>query len=251
MKPMVGVGVFGKQDMIGWMLEGIVNCFPKGTHVVFFFEACTDQSLPNFLELAPKMLQDYPWSYGQSATHVLEHGVHNWLIDEFMKTDCDLLVVPHDDNKFLGTSVLADIEKVIVTFGDSLGWISARDGYEASYRNMVSSPFSASNGGTMTKLPVGEFAAKSQMNTGPVVYTRKLVKKIGKPDMAYEGWYWWDDYALKAKHAGLQNVLLSMDCLHCKFGSIQNNHALFDSALVARDLKRLADRWTPIFGNPI
>lgn len=251
MKVMIGVGVFGKQDMISWLLTGITNCFPRGSHVVFFFEACTDLSKQNFLDLAPTLLDGYTWSHGESADHLLEHGVHNWLIHQFMQSDCDTLVVPHDDNKFLNPSIVSDIQRIQTEYGDKLGWISGRDGYERGYENMISSPFSSSDT-ARKKLKVGEYTPRSQMNTGPVVYTRRLIEMIGGPDMAYEGWYWWDDYALKAKHAGLQNVLLGMDCLHEKFGSIQNNHALFDGGLVARDLKRLVTKWTPILGyNPI
>ena len=248
---MIGVGVFGKQDMIEWMITGITDCFPKGSHVSFFFEACTDRSMLNFLELAPTLLIDYSWSYDSSSTHVLEHGVHSRLISRFMDTDCDYLIVPHDDNKFVGKTIVDDIRRIMEEYGDNLGWISGRDGYERNYTNMVSSPFSSSDT-ARKKLAIGEYVPRSQMNTGPVVYTRKLIEKIGGPDMDYEGWYWWDDYALKAKHAGLQSVLLGMDCLHFKFGSIQNNHALFDNALVARDLKRLSTKWTPVLGyNPI
>lgn len=251
-RAMVGVGVFGKQDMIPWLLTGITNAFPKGTRVVFFFEACTDKSEANFLEWAPRILKDdYPWYHGSSPTHILEHGVHNWLIQEFKKSDCDWLIVPHDDNKFVGRTVFGDVERAIAEYGQKLGWISARDGYESSYSNMISSPFSASNTAGR-KLPIGNYAPRSQMNTGPVVYTRSLIEKIGGPSMDYEGWYWWDDYALTAKHAGLTNLLLSMDCLHEKFGKLQDNPALFDSALVARDLARLNAKWRPILGcNPI
>jgi hypothetical protein len=250
MKPMIGVGVFGKQDMISWMLDGISSAFQTG-RVVFFFEACTDLSKPNFLRLAPEKLAKFEWTFGESASHILEHGVHNWLIQQFMASDCDVLIVPHDDNKFVGSRLLDDICRIVATYGDKTGWISGRDGYEAAYANMISSPFSASNA-ARAKLKIGEFQPRSQMNTGPVVYTRKLIEKIGGPSMAYEGWYWWDDYALTAKCAGLQNVLLGMDCLHEKFGTLQNNAGLYDGALVARDLDRLQKKWRPILGyNPI
>lgn len=242
MKPMVGVGVFAKQDMISWILEGIATSFPPSTPVRFFFEACTDKSLPNFQALAPKILPGYSVSFDASSTHILEHGVHCQLIDTFMASDCDVLVVPQDDNKFCGDQLLLSIERVIATLGTSLGWIGGRDGYEVGYANMISSPFSTSDL-TKTKIKIGEFAERSRLNTGPVVYTRPLVEKIGQPDLAFEGWYWWDDYSLRARQAGLKNVLLGMDCLHEKFGELQSNPTLNDPAMAARDLKRLTDRW--------
>jgi hypothetical protein len=230
------------------MVEGIVNCFPKESHVVFFFEACTDQSKPNFLKVAEELLQDYAWSWGESPTHILEHGVHGWLIDRFMESDCDVLVVPHDDNKFLDPQVTTHIEKVVEHYGEDLGWITARDGHGFAYECMISSPFSSSDI-ARAKVQIGEFVPRMMLNTGPVVYTRRLIEKIGKPDMTYEGWYWWTDYSLKAHQAGLVNGVLGMDCLHEKFGWIQNNHGLFDGGLVARDLKRLNDRWAPLLGR--
>jgi hypothetical protein len=250
-KPMIGVGVFGKQDMISWLLDGITQCFPPDSEVVFFFEACTDASMINFLTLAPSRLKDYIWSCSASEFHILEHGVHCWMIDRFMESDCDVLVIPHDDNKFLNPYVLDHIEKLMDKYGDRLGWIGGRDGYDASYANMISSPFSASNI-ARAKIGIGEHAERSQLNTGPMVYTRQLITKIGKPDLGYEGWYWWDDYSLKSKHHGLQNILLGMDCLHEKFGQVQNNHGLFNGDLVARDLKKLITKWQPILGySPI
>lgn len=251
MKAMIGVGVFGKQDMIEWMLEGITNCFPKGSHVVFFFEACTDKSKPNFLKLAKKKLKGYVWSHGESETHVLEHGVHSWLIDRFMESDCDVLVVPHDDNKFVNPDTADHIKKVVDQYGDKLGWITARDGHDFSYTRMISSPFSSSDM-AREKVAIGEFAPRMMLNTGPVVYTRSLIEKIGKPDTSYEGWYWWTDYSLKAHQAGLTNGVLGMDCLHEKFGEVQDNPQLHDGSRVARDLKKLTERWAPVLGrNPI
>ena len=248
MKFMVGVGVFCKQDMIGWLLDGITTGFPRGTKVVFFFEACTDASLPNFLALAPEKLDGYDWSWKESKEHILEHGVHCRLIDDFMLSDCDALIVPHDDNRFVDPGICGDIERVFAHYGDTLGWVGGRDGHEQWYQQMISSPFSCSDV-AREKLPVGQWVERSMLNTGPMVYSRALINKIGKPGDGFEGWYWWTDYSLRARASGLKNVLLSMDCLHTKFGQLKDNKELYSGDLVARDLKRLCDKWKPVLGT--
>jgi hypothetical protein len=251
LKAFVGVSVFGKEEMLHWMLTGIQSSFPPGTVVHFYFEACKDKSEENFLKHVDSVLgSEYPWSYSGSPDHILEHGAHRLLISKFMETDCDYIVIPHDDNRFLSNQIPKQIETVIETYTESLGWISCRDGYDFGYRDMISSQFSSSDK-ARAKLDHGQWAERTMMNTGPVIYTRKLINKVGlpDPDMA---WYWWDEYALRCHHAGLKNILLGMDCAHYKFGQIQNNHALFDGALVAKDLAHLRDKWRPILGfNPL
>lgn len=168
-----------------------------------------------------------------------------------MQSGCDYLIIPHDDNRFLDPKIPSQVEAVITHFGDSLGWIGSRDGYGFNYADIISSKFSTSDL-SRAKLGHGEFAPRLMLNTGPMVYTRRLVEKIGLPDPDLS-WYWWDDYSLRAHTSGLINVLLGMDCAHEKFGQLQPYPpGLYAGETVSRDLERFRDRWRPVLGrNPL
>ena len=243
MKAMVGYGVFQKPDMLRWICEGIQENFPAETPVMFYFEADNSdgQDILDVAGLGVELgLNIFP--PGASDDHLLEHGIHRRLIEMFMEdTDCDCLIIPHDDNRFQ-RPLIPDLEKLWDKYGTSLGWISGRDGYDDGYRDMVSSPFSQSTGAVKQAIPIGEYREVKMMNTGPVVYFRHVIERVGlpDPDMA---WYWWDDYALRCGQAGLTNILLSMDCLHEKFGRLSNNPELYSDVVVADGMKKLRERW--------
>lgn len=250
MKAMIGYGVYRKPDMIGWYLEGIREHFPKDSHVAFHFEAEDGVDRKQFEQLVKDGMLDGGYVVHPATgtrEHLLEHGVHRHLIDRFMDTDCDVLIVPHDDNRFQ-RPLLPDLERLCTQYGTTLGWISGRDGYSPGYADMVCSPFSQSIGAEKEFLPIGHHREVMMMNTGPVVYFRHVIHKVGMPDPDMP-WYWWDDYALRCHTAGLKNVLLSMDCLHEKFGRLSDNPALGDGNLVADCLKELQERWRPILGR--
>lgn len=247
MKAMIGYGVFRKPDMLQWYMDGMLEHFP-GAMRHFHFEACDNDMIDAYKALGPEF--KYPHStLSTSKAHILEHGVHRLLIERFMATDCDVLIVPQDDNRFQ-QPIMVDLELLWAHYGTDLGWISGRDGHGFGYADMVCSPFSDSNA-TKTALPIGEHREVLMMNTGPVVYFRHVIEKVGLPDPDMP-WYWWSDYSLKCHHAGLKNIVLSMDCLHEKFGRIGNNPDLFKPELVADCLRRFNERWAPVYGrNPL
>lgn len=252
MKAMIGLGIYAKPDMVSWMFSGITENFPKDTAVAVFNEAEDDDTQCAIQNGMWEHFEDWPGAVnvGSSRVNILEHGVHRQLIPFFMGSDCDVLIIPQDDNRFQ-RPLLPDLQKLWDKYGTDLGWISGRDGHGFGYEIMVCSPFSDSTGANKTVLDIGDYREVIMMNTGPVVYFRHVIEKVGMPP-ADMPWYWWSFYSLQCHHAGLTNILLSMDCLHEKFGRVGNNPALFDDALVARCLKTFNDRWSPIYGrNPL
>jgi hypothetical protein len=250
---MVGVSVFGKEDHVPWILEGIRDCFPEETHTEFYFEACTDQSVERFVEFAPKILGPHrTYRHESGDQHIFEQGCHRHLVARFITSNCDYLIVPHDDNKFLDpVDLVPSIERVMDTLGEKLGWIGCRDGYDYGYANMISSEFSTSDI-ARAKIANGQFVERKLLNTGPMIYTRQLIEKIGLPDPDLK-WFWWDDYCCRASAAGLTNVLLGMNCAHTKFGKVQPMPpGLYDGNTVAKDLETFRNRWRPVLGhNPV
>ena len=249
MSAFLGQSIYCKQDMVGWLLEGIVNNFPTDTELVFYFEVCTDLSIENFDRLAPTVLKDYRWSKYAGDRHILEHGAHRFFIERFMESPHDVLVVPQDDTKFL-RPCLNETQQVINTYGDRLGFIGCRDGYDFGHANFVSSCFSDSDL-AKNKLPHGQHAPRRMLNTGPNIYTKNVVNKIGLPDPDLQ-WCNFDDYCLRAEQAGLTNVLLSLDVEHRKFGQFQFNHDLYNPQQVAGDLQKFRNKWRAVYGqNPL
>jgi len=251
MKAMIGYGVFQKPDMFPWYMTGIRENFPPDTVVRFYHEATTLEFPEHVLcgFAAHDTLDGWDFAQSGSEAHLLEHGVHRHLIQQFMETDCDVLIIPQDDNRF-ERPLLPDLQKLWDKYGTDLGWISGRDGHGFGYEGMVCSPFSDS-GAEKEKLPIGEYREVMMMNTGPVVYFRHVIEKCGWPDKDLP-WYWWSDYSLHCHNHGLKNILLSMDCLHEKFGRCGSNPGLFSDELVARCLKTFNERWAPVYGrNPL
>jgi hypothetical protein len=222
MRFMVGYSVWEKQDMIGWLLEGIVKSFdPAKTDIVFHFDACADASEANY----DAMAGHYLWRYGKwlpqqtqkisSSVEVREVGGHNRLIQHFMNSNCDMLIVAQDDQRFL-KDVCPHLEALHARYGDRLGIVGGRDAYYANYGGFVGSRWSESL--VNERVDHGQFVERPYMNSGPVAYTRKVVESVGLLDEEFRAYYVWDDYGARAKANGFVNGVMGMDVIHAKFG---------------------------------
>jgi len=259
MKYVYGIGWWGKPDMVVKTLDHIVeNIDPLLAEIVFVFDECgaeplSVESLEIFKEAAPRLLTPlgFKWSYIEVQEEIMEMGCHNKLIDHMMATDAVAVICPQDDNQILSPTFLSDLTRTLAYYGDRAGYIGCRDGYNTRYGNFISSPWSNSDN-AKEKLPFGNAVKRLMMNPGPLIYPRKLVETIGKIDTAYSAWYWWDDYALKAIEAGFDNLLLSADFTHYKWGRMPRSKVYQDfHGWVAKDLALLNARWGPKYGGNV
>lgn len=254
MKHAIGYPIWFKPDMVDWIIDGIVkNIDPARAVINFYFDGNDPESLESF-EKHKHLLEGFDYVQTGDAREIFENGCHNVFLKWFMdQTDADILTIPQDDNKFVGPTILDDLETVAAKFGDKLGYVGMRDGYGIRYSNFTSSPWSGSDktaGGG--RIPVGEFRECMLMNPGPLCYPRHLVNAIGAIDTHYDGWYWWDDYAFKSWDAGFTNILLSTDLLHEKHGKLKRSEIYQDlDGWVAKDLAKLNARWGPKFGGNV
>lgn len=254
MKHAIGYPIWFKPDMVDWIIDGIVKHIPNERTVLnFYFDGNDPESLAAW-EQHKELLYGFQFIQTGGDKEIFENGCHRVFIDWFMnQTDADILIIPQDDNKFMGSTIIDDLEAVMRHYGERLGYVGMRDGYNIRYGNFVSSPWSASDktaGGN--RLPVGQFQERMLMNPGPLCYPRKVIEKVGTIDSLYEGWYWWDDYAFKCWDAGFQNVLLSTELLHEKHGKIKRSEIYQDlDGWVAKDLAKLNARWGPRFGGNV
>jgi len=222
MRVMVGLSIWNKVDMISWMLDGVIKNFPNDrTHVHAVFDNPTDGTDAAFQACAPWWLSAHGFSYSHETTdkQVFEVGGHDRLIQKFLQSDCDFLVIPQDDQKF-NQSIFPALEMLFSKYGEKLGIIGGRDGFFKNYVGMVSSPFSEST--KNTKLPFGQFEERPYFNSGPIIYTKKVVQTVGSVNTNFKAFYIWDEYGYRATNSGFTNILLSMDITHIKFGRISS-----------------------------
>lgn len=245
MRFMIGYTVWNKQDMICWLLEGVSQFFgPENTEVAFHFDACTDDSVNVYNYVMPHYLINMRgWNAAHvhslvSHTEVRELGGHNRLIDLFMSSACDFLIVAQDDHRFI-KDVRPGLEFLALEYGDRLGVVGGRDGFAANYNNFAGSEWSESK--VQRRLKHGEFVERPYINSGPVVYNKKLVQVVGKLDEEFYAYYVWDDYGARAREAGFVSGVMGMDLIHRKFGRVQATTAEFIDAS-ARDLARLRQK---------
>lgn len=227
MRHMLGYSVWNKVDMITWLLEGLVGRFdPDRTEIAFHFDTCTDGSIEAFDACVPYWLHKCGgWKPEHvhkiiSTTETREVGGHNQLIKLFMeRSTCDFLIVAQDDQHW-NKSPIDGLEQLAETYGHRIGLIGGRDGYTANYGSFTGSMWSES--AVQRRLQPGEWVELPYQNSGPNVYHRHLIEKIGYLDEMFRAYYVWDDYGARALKAGFVNGILGMDVTHAKFGRVKS-----------------------------
>lgn len=244
-KYMVGYGIWNKQDMIGWLLDGISENVPEVAHVAFVFDHCWDKSRENFNRMYNQFLLGVPMSdLGNSERSLHEVGVHLTLMRHFMsKTNCDVLIMPQDDER-ISRPVLPLLEKVLNKYGDRIGIIGGRSGYDiASSTNISARWVKATGNEKKNYLSPGGFTERPYVNTGPIVYPRSTIEKAHYLDAGYEHWFIWEDYAASCKYThGLTNVVVDFPIRHLRFGGAPATTYYNDGSL-SRDRKRMVQKW--------
>jgi len=244
---MVGYGVWNKQDMIGWLLEGIGTYVPEATHVRFVFDSCVDNSEKNFDMMSSQILKNVARTSHMTISKercdavVHEYKLHNALLRYFVhETNCDVLIVPQDDQRICGPMILR-MEGLLDSYGDRIGLIGGRDGYESGLSGIVGSAWSEST--LNARLQPGMWKEATFLNSGPLIYTRKVAENVGFIDAEYQHWYGWDDYCMRCKYThGLVNVVVGTEIRHLKFGKVPGTTYYTDGSQV-KDHVRFKSRW--------
>lgn len=230
MKLYLAYSLFGKPDMLSWLMEGIVDNFsPTDTQLGFFFDTDYDRVDEAFEHMRDFWLhcmgkpecnaRTKPFKYEawKSDHQVREVGGHNEILRHFMASDCDLCLIPQDDIRFLAP-IKHHLEQLMEDVGPKLGIVGGRDGYDWGLKNVAGSLWSDSNPGPETWLKHGQWTPRPMMNSGPIAYTRAVIEKVGYLDEEFIAWHVWEDYGLRAEAAGFKNAIMGMDVRHAKFG---------------------------------
>lgn len=201
--------IWNKAAHIPWLVEGIVNCIPKGSILDFVFDNCTDSSLPNLKNLCMNDLKGYEVRIFES-TKKFRWPNTNDALRRFMDSGCDLFLSPQDDQKLQGRTIINDLVKV-----PESGIIGMRDGIsEGTY---WSSNFSRGSARTIW-LRNGEFQKVTYVNDGPIALWRSTVEKIGLFDEQFWVHYTDNDYSHRCEKEGLENYVMGAEVIHEKWG---------------------------------
>jgi len=239
-KYMIGYTIWNRQDQIGWALDGIVEHCPTVSNVQFIFDACEDESEKMFDLMAPQLLRAIPFTK-QTANDVGEAGTHDMLMRQFMETDCDVLIIMQHDQRF-ASPAFSKLDEVLDVYGDTIGLIGCRIGYEVNWSDRVGSRWGLGKTGVM--LEEGRWAEKSYVNTGPVVYSRSLIEKVGFIDLEFKHWYIAEDYCARSHHEHkLKNVVVDIPIRHMNFGRLKATDVAYRPGIRGVDGNRMYDKW--------
>jgi hypothetical protein len=253
MKHLLAWPIWYHPDVVPLIVDAIAaHEDPNCVELLFYFDGNDPESITALNEHAHKLSAFKLYTDG-SPEEINEMGCHRAITDWFYNnTDFRAVLIHQDDTRPNGPHLARDLNNVLDVYGDKIGYIGCRDGYDLRYNNFISSPWSTSDN-ARAKLAVGEHQIRLMMNPGPLVYTRRTLEKVGTIDAAYHAWYAWDDYALKCVQAGLTNVILGTDLIHQKYGRGKDSVIYQDKGgHVAKDLALLNARWSgPYNGNVI
>lgn len=207
--------VWDKETHVPWLMEGIRDCLPKGTHVDFVFDNCTDKSHLVFDEFRVNILTGYTVrSYDSKKKYRWPNT--NDAIDRFMNSDCDVFLSPQDDQKIQDKHIFKNIETILKE--DNLGLVGMRDGVIDGV-NFFSSSFSRGYHYT-TWLKSGDYREVDYINDGPILLTKRTVREVGKFDTEYIAHFADNDYSHRIKAAGLRVFVMGCEIVHEKWGRL-------------------------------
>jgi len=232
MKTLISYGIWNKQDMIEWLLEGISECVPADHDVLFMFDNCIDNSIVNF-ENAITKYPNRKWFKKVFDSEVHEIHMHNEALNYLITYNYDCTVVFQDDMR-----LLSPLKFNYPT--NRLGLVGGRDGYEFNHSEMCSSEWSESNQEDQVRYKPYKFIEKSFLNCGPIFYFNNTIKKVGFLDESFKHFYAWDDLCCRCLDIGLVNGLWTTDIEHRKFGRVlrstyyDNDAGSLDRLLLAK-----------------
>ena len=255
-KYLIGYPVWtARASMLEWLMTGILASFdPARVEIAFYMDEWTRGDRATFKRRAAEVLPAYNVTVTGGDYAICEMGCHNYFIGQLIDRDLDCLIVPQDDLRFEDSNVLTNMNGVLDKYGASIGYIGMREGYHYGNTKMMASPFDADIAGPppVEVLTAGDWRECAMVNPGPLVYPRSTVIKIGGLDVMYHAWHWWNDYALRARHAGLTNGLLAITAQHEKMGEYRTGTYVSDEeGWEPKDRANLNARWKPIIGQNV
>lgn len=237
---MVGFTVWNRVYQIGWCVDSIEEYQPDVGEVRILLDGCTDGS-----EKAAARLEHafaFPVSIDARAEQGGEAAAHNALIRYFMEeTDYDAIIVLQHDQA-LRAPVFPTLSYVLAHYGEKVGYVGGRIGFEVNLSRVVGAPWAVRVAKNRTRLEPHTSMQRTYMNTGPIVYPRSTVERMGYLDEEFEHcWFVWEDYGARCKEARLQSVVIWTDIRHKGFGG--GHCTWYDDGSHKRNRARMHEKW--------
>lgn len=247
MKGLLAYIIWNKVNMLEWLTDGIVENFdPEKTDLLFILDNPidgTDIKLKEILDTKLSKFKHIGHSYFEDT---YKFPCQNMALKVCKDRNYDYVICPQDDQKITDKNLVENIENTIKLYGENLGVIGLRDGFDFGYGNMYSSEWSESVLSQEKRLSNGEVHSCLLLNDGGLVYTRKLIETIGFHDVdSYKRFFIEDDYCAKAHYDfGLTNILLGNDLIHRKENvSINTDHYDRSMNYEVGDMEAFKNKW--------
>ncbi len=235
---MIAFTVWNRVHQIYWCVDAVEEHQPDIGEVRLFLDGCVDGSE----DVCKRMRHTFTFTttYEASKEQVGEAAAHNALIRYFMeKTEYDALIVLQHDQA-LRSPITPTLGYVLAHHGDKVGYVGGRIGFEVGLSKVVGSEWAT--GPHRKRLLPHTSADRTYMNTGPIVYPRSVVERVGYLDEEYKHcWFVWEDYGARCKKAGLQSVVIWTDIRHRGFGGTQCTW--YDDGSHKRNHARMTEKW--------
>lgn len=241
LKHLLVYGMWQKPDMVAWHVNNIRRrTDPKKVDTLFIFDTEDPVGIANFKRLCGG--DDRKWIYKVSTEQIYEVGIHCYALKYAKRCGYDSVIILQDDQGLLHQDIVTDIERVYGLYKDRVGVIGGRDGYFRGLNNIHASYWSRTIGVSHWIAP-GVYAEVDLLNTGPFIYHRDVFERVGFPSLEYGHFNAWEEYSLRCKEAGLQNIILGTNILHEGFGSIKASTIYSDNDQLIEWNNLMAERW--------
>lgn len=216
----VGYTIWNKEDLMPEIIGGLAENISPTSEVVLLFDNCTDDSFNKAFEEAKKHnLNIIALNYTDGD--LFEVKANNELLRWFMKeSKNDVIALFQDDIILKDKHFMSKIRSVLVNEPDA-GLLGGRSGFELESLEFPEKPVNKVSNWEHKEEQYGErlkergntFAARTFLNRGPLVFTRRLIKEVGYLSEKYFP-QWGDDldYCAKCHFShGLNNIVFQCD----------------------------------------
>ncbi len=209
--------IWNKAAHIPWICEGIRLTMPKGTHVDFVLDNCTDQTEAHLNTVVNA--NGYGGLEGYTVTIHKSTKQYRWpntndSIGRFLTSDCTHFFSPQDDQQIQDKFIFGNLEK-LYSEADNIGFVGMRDGVTES-GHFFSSCFSKPTPKT-SWLKSGQYISVKYVNDGPICISRQTIQKVGVFNPDFIAHYTDNDYSFRCNKLGLTNYVMGAEIIHEKW----------------------------------
>lgn len=245
MKHLIGYVIWNKYENLDWIFEGINQSFhPADVDLVFLLDNPQDAPVYSYRyrinSLNKKGFSVLSVCYTTVDTY--KFPCQNRLMQKALGKGYRSIICPQDDQQIMDPYFISNLNNILDLYGEAIGVIGCRDGFDFGYGNMVSSQWSESEY-DQPRLKNGDMAPVKIINDGPIVYPVSTIEKVGLNETElYHRFYIEDDYSMKCNEAGLQNLVMGNSLVHDRSkNSTASDH--YSNNYGELDLIKFREKW--------